>query len=136
MSEQPSILYVEDDPQSRKLMMMLLKGRMQLPHVTILEDSEDFEAHIATLDPKPTIILLDIHVRPYNGFQMLEILRAQPWLNGAPIVALTASVMSEEVQQLKSAGFDGCLGKPINIDTFPDTLARIENGEVVWRIME
>ncbi len=136
MSKNPVILYVEDDPQSRKLMLMLLKGRMKLSHVTILEDSQNFEAHIENLDPKPDIILLDIHVKPFNGFDMLKMLRNKAWVGSTPIVALTASVMSEEVQQLKQAGFDGCLGKPINIDTFPEILARIQSGETIWRITE
>ncbi len=134
-TKRPVILYVEDDPQSRKLMSMLLKGRMKLPHVTILEDSEDFEAHIAALDPKPDIILLDIHMKPFNGFEMLTMLRENEWVRHIPIVALTASVMSEEVQKLKTVGFNGCLAKPIDLETFPETLDRILNGETIWRIV-
>jgi CheY-like chemotaxis protein len=134
-TKQPVILYVEDDPQSRKLMSMLLKGRMKLPHVTILEDSENFQAHVEALDPKPDIILLDIHMKPINGFEMLTLLREYDWVENTPIVALTASVMSEEVQRLRSIGFDGCLAKPIDLQTFPETLERILDGETIWRII-
>ena len=49
-----------------------------------------------------------------------------------PIIALTASVMREEVRKLMSAGFNGCLAKPIDLATFPDTLRRIMAGEAVW----
>ncbi|MCA0457738.1 MAG: response regulator [Chloroflexi bacterium] len=134
-TKQPAILYVEDDPQSRKLMSMLLKGRMKLPHVTILEDSENFQAHVEALDPKPDLILLDIHMKPLNGFEMLTLLREYEWVQNTPIVALTASVMSEEVQRLRSIGFDGCLAKPIDLQTFPETLERILDGEIIWRII-
>jgi CheY-like chemotaxis protein len=51
------------------------------------------------------------------------------------VVALTASVMNEEVEQLRAAGFHSCLAKPIDIDTFPDVLNRILDGESVWRIL-
>src|SRR5690349_14936765 len=125
MIAEPVILYVEDDPQSRKLMNMLLKGRMKLPHVTILEDSQDFLAVVEALDPKPDIILLDIHIRPFDGFEMLSMLRGLPWANNTPIVALTASVMNEEVQKLQNMGFNGCLAKPIDLETFPNTLQQI-----------
>ena len=135
MTNEPVILYVEDDPQSRKLMNMLLKGRMKLPHVTILEDSQDFLENVEALDPKPNIILLDIHMKPFNGFEMLTMLRDLPWTQETPIVALTASVMNEEVQRLRSIGFNGCLAKPIDLETFPDTLQRILDGEVIWRII-
>ncbi len=133
-TKEPTILYVEDDPQSRKLMSMLLKGRMKLPNVTILEDSQDFLANVEALDPKPDVILLDIHMKPFNGFEMLTMLREIEWLNDTPVVALTASVMNEEVQQLRSIGFNGCLAKPIDLQTFPETLERILDGETIWRI--
>jgi two-component system sensor histidine kinase BarA len=135
MIEKPVVLYVEDDPQSRKLMSMLLKGRMALPHVTILEDSTDFVEKINAMSPKPNIVFLDIHVKPHDGFEMLELLRKQEWSDGTPIVALTASVMNEEVHKLRTAGFDGCLAKPIDLSTFPDMMKQIISGETIWRIL-
>lgn len=132
---QPAILYVEDDPQSRKLMSILLKGRMKLTHVTILEDSQNFVQNVTAIDPKPDVILLDIHMKPYNGFEMLEMLRQIDTFDGTPIVALTASVMNEEVQKLRSIGFNGCLAKPIDLQSFPEMLERILDGETIWRIL-
>jgi CheY-like chemotaxis protein len=134
MSHLPTVLYVEDDRQSRKLMLMLLSDRMKLPNVTILNDSENFLAQIEALDPRPDVIFLDIHMEPLDGFAMLEILRAQPWSQNVPVIALTARVMNEEVQRLRASGFNGCLAKPIDLATFPDILRRIMAGETIWRI--
>lgn len=136
MSEQPAVLYVEDDAPSRRLMKMLLSNRMHLPHVTILENSENFLERVAALDPKPRVIFLDIHMQPHDGFAMLKMLRPLDWAKDARIIALTASVMNEEVMQLRQVGFDGCLAKPIDMTTFPETFNRILGGEIVWRIME
>jgi len=47
------------------------------------------------------------------------------------VVALTASVMNEEIQQRRTAGFDGCLAKPIDVDEFPHSLARILEGDLL-----
>jgi len=135
VEQQPIVLYVEDDPQSRKLMRMLLAGRLKLPHVTIFEDSENFEERVQVLEPKPDIIFLDIHLKPKNGFEMLEVLRRLEWAKTIPIIALTASVMNEEIQQLREAGFSGCLAKPIDLGTFPETMQRILLGETIWRII-
>lgn len=135
LSASPTVLYVEDDPHSRKLMSMLLMGRMHLQNVTILEDSHDFESRVLTLNPQPNIVFLDIHVSPITGFEMLEILRRIPAFDSTPIIALTASVMNEEVHKLRNAGFSGCLAKPLDLSTFPDTFQRILNGEAVWRIV-
>jgi CheY-like chemotaxis protein len=133
--QQPVVLYVEDDPQSRRLMRMLLAGRLKLPHVTIFEDSENFLERVEALAPKPEIIFLDIHLKPKNGFEMLEVLRQLPWAKSIPIIALTASVMNEEIQQLRSSGFSGCLAKPIDLATFPETLQRMLQGDTIWRII-
>jgi CheY-like chemotaxis protein len=135
MDNAPVVLYVEDDPNSRRLMQMLLSGRLKLPHVTIFENSDNFLSRVETLDPKPDIIFLDIHMQPYNGFSMLEMLQKLEWTRSTPIIALTASVMNEEVQKLRTVGFNGCLAKPIDMMTFPDTMKRILAGEIIWRIL-
>lgn len=135
MDKLPAVLYVEDDPQSRKLMKMLLVGRMKLTDVTIFEDSTDFLERVAKLESKPDIIFLDIHMKPYTGFEMLKMLRDLEWSKTIPIVALTASVMNEEVQTLRTAGFNSCLAKPIDLATFPETFQQILAGATLWRII-
>lgn len=130
----PSIVYVEDDTRSREVMHILLVELMGLSDVTFLEDSTDFLQRIEK--SVPDIILLDIHVYPLNGFEMLSMLRQHPRFRQTRIVALTASVMNEEVHQLKTAGFDGVIAKPIDMDQFPILLERILNGENVWTIVQ
>lgn len=127
------ILYVEDDARSRKVMRMAT-SEMGLSHVYLFEDSTDFVERVQMLDPKPDIVFLDVHVTPYDGFEMLNMLRQLGQFNGTPIVAMTASVMNEEVHRLRTSGFDGCLAKPMDMDTFADMIDLIISGENVWRI--
>ena len=134
MNNQPMILYVEDEPRSRKVMNMIASV-MGLTNLTIFEDSANFLDRVDRLPCKPDVVFLDIHMKPYTGFEMLAMLRKLDKFKGVPIVAMTASVMNEEVGQLRTAGFDGCLAKPLDMDTFPDTLNRILKGEVIWRII-
>jgi CheY-like chemotaxis protein len=135
MDKQSAFLYVEDDPQSREIMELLIQEMMGLPNLTVFQDSNDFMDRVTQLDPQPDVILLDIHVDPYDGFTMLNMLRDHPDYRHKPIVALTASVMNEEVQQLQEAGFDGIVAKPVDLDTFPSTLTRILGGESIWHIL-
>ena len=128
----PRVLYVEDDLQSREIMQLLLVDQMGLSDVTIFEDSSDFLSRVAQIQPKPDVILLDIHVRPYTGFEMLEMLQNESQWQGVPVIALTASVMNEEIQKLRQVGFNGVVAKPIDLDTFPDVLHRVLEGEEVW----
>lgn len=135
MSNYPAVLYVEDDARSARIMKMLLMGTMNLQHVNIFEESSDFIERVEALSPQPDVIFLDIHVKPYDGFEMLQMLREHPNYRKVPVVALTASVMNEEVEQLRMAGFDSCFAKPLDIDQFPDRLQRVLNGEVMWYIL-
>lgn len=130
------ILYVEDDPKSRRVMQLMLIHRMKLTGVTIFEDSHNFLERALSIFPLPEVIFLDIHVTPLNGFEMLRLLRSSQGFQDTKIIALTASVMSEEVIKLREAGFDGCISKPLDSDVFPQLLERIMQGEQIWAIIQ
>ena len=135
MKSDLSILYVEDDTKSRHVLRLYLNLQLKIKHVTIFEDSANFMERVAALAPQPDIILLDIHVPPINGFEMLKLIRETPRFKDIPVVALTASVMNEEVHALKHAGFNGCLAKPLDLKSFPEDIDQIMNGTKVWRII-
>lgn len=130
------VLYVEDDAMSREIMAMMLDTIMDASQVTIWESSQNFLEKLKALEPAPTIILLDIHIKPHNGFEMLRMVRSIPTLKGVIAIALTASVMNEEVRQLRLSGFDGAIGKPISVQTFPALLQQLVQGEAVWHIAD
>ncbi len=134
MNGEPVILYVEDDSQSREIMQLLVEDVMGLSHLTIFEDSNDFLFRVEALNPQPELILLDIHVPPHDGFEMLAMLRDNGF-HDTPVVAVTASVMNEEIEQLKKVGFDGVLAKPLDMDSLPVTLERIVAGETIWHVL-
>lgn len=133
MSE-PMFLYVENDELSREVMRALVTRGLGYNNITILETSDFFEDCLDNLAQKPDVIFLDIHVEPMDGFEMLTLIRQHNHLSKTPVVALTASVMNEEVRRLREAGFDGVIAKPINYDTFPTALDRILSGEQIWNI--
>jgi CheY-like chemotaxis protein len=126
------VLYVEDDRASRDVMRMAQRMNPDMLDLTVLEDSSDFEQRF--LEIQPELILLDIHVKPLTGFEMLKIVRAHSGYDAVPVVALTASVMSEEVELLKSAGFQGIVSKPLDLDEFPALVEKIMAGERIWYI--
>jgi CheY-like chemotaxis protein len=134
MNPNMAILYVEDDPKSRKVMELFLKFRMKIAHIAVFEESSNFPERVQALNPRPDMVFLDIHVKPHSGFEMLEMLRKLEHFQGIPIVALTASVMNEEVAMMRAAGFDGCFAKPIDVDMFENGIKSVLKGEQVWRI--
>jgi CheY-like chemotaxis protein len=128
------LLCVEDDSSNRLVMKLLVEKTLHVGYYAIFEDSVDFLSRVRNLPVRPDIILLDIHVPPFNGFQMLQMIREDPVYFDTKVVALTASVMNEEVERLRKSGFDGAIGKPIPLSAFPVVIERILNGESIWQV--
>ena len=80
------------------------------------------------------MVFLDIQIEPINGLEMLRLLRSEPAYDQVPVIAMTASVTASEIDQLKEAGFDGMIGKPVRKRLFPELLARVLDGESVWYV--
>jgi CheY-like chemotaxis protein len=128
------ILYIEDDTSSRNVMEMLLRLGMGCSELTIFEDSSDFAERMRGLPYVPDIVFLDIQIQPHDGYQILKMLRADPQYRDAKVIAMTASVMSDDVSQLREAGFDGLIGKPIPGTMFPKLMEQILVGKPVWYV--
>lgn len=127
-------LYVEDDPLSRDVVEMMMEYVIGNKNLIMFEDSSNFMARLKQLAPRPDVILMDIYVQPEDGFTMLKQIRRDPDFQNVKVIALTASVMEDEIERLRRHGFDGIIGKPLDIATFPDLLERIIRGETIWRI--
>ena len=107
---------------------------ISVQNLFIFTDSANFLARVKALPKFPDVILLDVRVFPHNGFEMLEMLRADPEYCGTKVVALTAHVLAEEVERLRTYSFDSIIGKPVNMSIFPDLLSSILQGGEVWHI--
>lgn len=134
MSNEPVLLYVEDEALSRQVMQLLVERGLGFKHLTIFEDSDRFLSRLEALSPSPDVILLDIHMRPYDGFKILEMIRGHTGFCNIPVVAVTASVMEDEVDLLAQAGFNGGISKPIDQVFFGEFIYRILKGENVWHV--
>jgi CheY-like chemotaxis protein len=133
-TQHPVIIYVEDDEPSITVMKAVIEKVMGLPKLHILPSDVDFIQKVKQLGVQPDIFLLDIQMEPFDGFDLLAMLRKEPQYSSSKVVALTASVTNEEVSLLKKNGFDGAIAKPLDIQAFPDLIARTMNGEQVWHV--
>jgi two-component system cell cycle response regulator DivK len=115
-----TILIVEDNEKNMKLARDVLqaKGHAVLEAVT----GED-GVRVAT-EKKPDLVLMDIQLPGINGIEALRQVRADPACAHIPIIAFTASVMQADRSEISAAGFDGFIGKPINLKEFLETIQR------------
>ncbi|AWB65039.1 hypothetical protein C2869_00645 [Saccharobesus litoralis] len=112
------VLIAEDNDINR-----LVVGNMLKPTQAKLIFANDGQQAINKYkENKPNLILMDIHMPNLDGMQACKNIKA---LNpDVPIVALTASVMKDELANYQDAGFDEYLGKPIDMPLLLDTIAK------------
>jgi CheY-like chemotaxis protein len=130
----PTFLYVEDDPLSRRIMEILLKDLMGFSELTVFDNSSDLLAKLHALPAIPTVIFLDMRVRPHNGYEVLTMIKEEPHYTDVTVIAVTANVMANDVTHLRQAGFSGLVGKPIIKEVFPELIEKILARESVWFI--
>jgi two-component system cell cycle response regulator DivK len=116
-----TILIVEDNEKNMKLARDVLQAR---GYVTLEAVTGEDGVRMA-IEKKPDLVLMDIQLPGINGIEALRQVRADPECARIPIVAFTASVMSSDRSQITAAGFDGFLGKPINLKEFLETVKQV-----------
>ncbi|HLA45388.1 MAG TPA: response regulator [Aggregatilineales bacterium] len=131
---EPTFLYVEDDVMSRKVMQTLITRVLNYQNMVIFEDSSNFMERVYALECVPDVIFLDVQIHPYNGYEMLQMLRDDPEFYDTIIIAMTANVMSNDVEKLQQAGFSGLIGKPVMKDIFPELVEKILQGQSIWYV--
>ena len=113
------ILIVEDNPRNMKL----VRDVLQVKGHTTLEATTAEDGIVLAAEKLPELILMDIQLPGMNGIQALRELRADATTAKIPVIAVTASVMQQDRTMITEAGFDGYIGKPINLAEFLQTVA-------------
>lgn len=65
----------------------------------------------------PDVILMDIQMPVTDGVELTKSLKADPSTQQITIIAFTAFASKGEGSDLKAAGFDGYIGKPVDVMT-------------------
>lgn len=122
-------LVVEDNSNNREILAALL---LQEGFAVIAMDKPmGIETYLESLEYLD-IVFLDLEMPGLNGYDVLKIIRENPRFGKVPVVAYTVHV--SELNQVKTQGFNAFLGKPLDIDRFPQHLERILSGQSVWII--
>lgn len=108
------VLIVEDNEINLKLVRDLLQYR----GYRTLEAMSAEEGIALAISHQPDLVLMDIRLPGMDGMAALGVLRADDRTSGIPVVAVTASVMPEERDRFRLAGFDGFIEKPIDVRSF------------------
>jgi len=115
------ILIVEDNPKNLKL----VRDSLQVKGYQTLEAETGEEGVRLAHERQPALVLMDIQLPGINGVEALKRLRADPVTSSTPVIAITASVMTQDRTRIMAAGFDGFQGRPISVRELLTTVREI-----------
>nr|WP_320024473.1 response regulator [uncultured Acetobacterium sp.] len=104
----PLVLAVEDNPDNMITVKALLED-----HFRVLEAVDGREGIEMAKQFVPDLILMDIALPGIDGIQAFKVIRELPALQNIPVIALTASAMTQDREGILAQGFDAFIPKPI-----------------------
>ena len=120
------LLIAEDIEINREILVSLLDGA-GLVIDTAANGKEAFEK-VAAAHGLYDMIFMDMQMPEVDGLEATRLIRAfeaeTPGLDRLPIVAMTANVFKDDIDNCLSAGMNDHIGKPISIDTVYEKLRK------------
>lgn len=114
------ILVIEDNEQNIYMISYLLEHA----GYHVLQARDGPTGVDLACEHRPDLIILDIQLPVWDGYEVARRLRAEPTLGEVPIVAVTSFAMTGDRERILAAGCNGYLEKPIDPGSFVASIAR------------
>lgn len=110
MGTKKKVLIVEDNFMSKTLVkeILLMNG------YDVVEADRGTEALKLASTESPDLILMDINMPGMDGITAARLIKGNVESRDIPVLALTASAMKGDEEEMMSHGFDGYVAKPID----------------------
>ena len=118
-SKNKTVLYVEDNPANLDLVVHFLAKYTDIEVLSSINAEDGLQMIKNQL---PDLILLDINLPGMSGYDMLVELKRNELTKKIPVVALTANVMMQDIENGFDSGFDDYLTKPLDLEMFRMTV--------------
>jgi signal transduction histidine kinase/DNA-binding response OmpR family regulator/HAMP domain-containing protein len=107
-----TILVVEDNADN----LLTIKAILDNMGCSYIVARDGEQAVTVARESRPGLILMDIQLPIMSGLESTRRIKADPKLNGTPIVALTARAMAGDREEILAAGCDDYLSKPLDTE--------------------
>jgi len=134
------ILIVEDNPDDILLLQRAFKKARIANPIYIAEDGEEAVAYLSGEGkygnredfPLPILVILDLKLPRKSGFEVLEWVREQKGLRRIPIVVLTSSSETTDINRAYDLGANSYLVKPVSFSSLLDLTTTLH---IYWIIL-
>ncbi|PBQ32684.1 histidine kinase [Sphingobacteriaceae bacterium] len=132
MKENYSLILVDDDPDDHFFFQQALKkinAKCELTSVysgiellNLLLKKEDYSANLL---PSPDLIILDLNMPSFTGFDTLERMKSNSLLSDIPVFVMSTSDNPKDSRKAIDMGALGYYGKPGTAGKLPQIIAEI-----------
>ena len=125
-----AVLLVEDDPMHAKIISRIL-SKMAAAEVAVASSGEEAVERLCKavqaggFDSRPNLIVLDLRLPGMSGLDVLVRIKSDRQLRRTPVVILSSSDESFEIERCFEAGANAFVTKSPNHDEFCASLSRI-----------
>lgn len=120
------VLLVEDDPNDILFMQRAFRRANITAPMQIVQDGDQAVDYLSGVGdyadrdryPFPTLVLLDLKLPRRSGIEVLTWMRQQPIVKRVPVIILTSSRETTDVDRSYDLGVSSYLVKPVNFNTF------------------
>jgi CheY-like chemotaxis protein len=116
------LLVVEDNVMNQQIAFALLAN--EGAQVTVANTGRLGVAAALSARPIFDAVLMDIQMPDLDGYAATAEIRRHGSMQGLPIIAMTANVMSEDKATCLAAGMNDHIGKPIDLEALVITILR------------
>lgn len=128
-----TLLLVEDDSNDVILIRRAFKKAQFAIRIQMVHDGEQAINYLCGDDqyadriayPLPNLILLDLKLPRKSGFEVLQWVRQQPLLRRIPVIVLTSSKESPDINQAYDLGANSYLVKPVEFNSLVDLITTL-----------
>jgi CheY-like chemotaxis protein len=108
--------------------LQLAFERAALPHsVDVVHKARDAISYLASADPPPALVLLDLNLPDMPGFELLRLLRRDRRFTKIPVVVFTAREKTGDLQHSLMLGANSFLPKPLSCSEFVEDVESIKS---------
>ncbi|WP_339886729.1 response regulator [uncultured Flavobacterium sp.] len=129
-----AILLVEDNPVDLDLTLRAFATKKISNPIQVARDGEEALKYFERWkngEPTPIVILLDLNMPKINGLEVLEKLKSHPIYKTIPVVVLTTSSESSDLEKAYQLGVNSYIVKPVSFENFLDVVGHID---LYWRL--
>jgi two-component system, cell cycle response regulator DivK len=102
------ILVVEDNEDNRQILRVLLRKS----GFEMIEAHDGEAALTIAAAKRPDLILMDVQLPGFDGYEAMRRLKDQPALRAIPIIVVTSYALSGDEEKARAAGCDAYIAKP------------------------